>query len=201
MFTKYKKYFYAFALVVLVVFLISLFIKKPEPTPKLISSLPASGSSAVGLNQSVRLAFDLPVSATDLTIVSIPAEAWVASNLTPESIELTHKYFFQPYTDYQLTVKQGATTLANLTFTTITSQSDPRLVQSIEEQMAIDYPLSRATPYDTPQFSVVYSSPLTLEITLKNTNLTSQEVIDNVKAWVTGNGGDPEAHHYTFASQ
>ena len=60
--------------------------------------------------------------------------------------------------------------------------------------MARDYPLATKVPYENNDIKIVYSAPMALEITLKNPNLTSAEVIEAVKSWVTQNGGDADAH-------
>lgn len=197
---KYKKYLIVLAVLTIIIFVLSFFIRKPEPTPQLISSIPLNKSTRVGLDQTIKLAFDLPVESQSVEVESVPAEEWTITNLSPSSIELSAKYFFLPHTNYRLTIKKGAVQLGSYEFTTVISQSDPRLVQSIEEQMKIDYPLSRILPLQSPVYRVVYSAPLTLEITVTNPNLTSQEVIDEVKSWVTQNGGDASAHKYVIAS-
>ncbi len=69
----------------------------------------------------------------------------------------------------------------------------------MKDELARDYPLAQKLPYSTPDYRVVYSSPMTLEITLKNSNLTSVEVIDEIKSWVTKNGGDVANHKYVIA--
>lgn len=192
-----KKFFILAIFVVLVVgFLVLIFSQRQSRLPKLISTTPQQQAIDVGLNQNLSFIFNSPVNADNLKTTSIPSEDWTITNLSESVVILSHKLLFLPYTDYQVTLQMGGQVLTNLSFRTIKSQSDPRLVQTIEEQMKVDYPLARHTPLETPSYRVVYSAPLTLEITLKNSTIPKEQVITEVKAWVSQNGGDPEKHKY-----
>lgn len=114
-------------------------------------------------------------------------------------ITLTPKRPLQPSTRYTVSVFWEDREIYSLDFTTQASQTDAALLESMRVELGRDYPLGQKLPLNTPQYRVVYSAPLTLEITSKNPNLTSEELIDEIKSWVAQNGGDASAHKYVIA--
>lgn len=174
---------------------------KSEPSPTLLSSNPANESTKVGLYQNINLRFDIPINGQTLLITSYPDEKWTVTNTDQKSIEVAHKSALAPYTDYLITIKNGSTTLATIAFTTIKSQSDPGLVQAIEEQMVKDYPLAKQTPLSNDAYYVVYSAPMTLEIYIKNENIIPEKAFSEIRTWVTSVGGDADAHKYVISDK
>ncbi len=119
--------------------------------------------------------------------------------LAPLAIAIRSKQYLRVDQQYTLNLSYNGDLIYTLSFKTLRQQSDPRYVQEVNNEMARDYPLATKLPYESPVFTIRYSSPLTLEITVKNPNLTTQEIIDEVKVWVTQNGGDTSAHKYVIA--
>ena len=188
-----------FGLITLTTFIAAVFLSLKQSRAAVVVSIPKSNAINVRLGQSILLDFNQEINADYLEIQSIPEESWEISNQDSDTIILAHKLAFHPSTNYILNIFAEAELVHSLTFTTEKSQGDIRLIQTIEDKMKIDYPLSKKLPYETARFKVVYSAPLTLEITSKNPNLKSQELIDAVKSWVIQNGADASTHKYIVA--
>jgi hypothetical protein len=195
---KYKKNI----LIILGVFtLIFLLIgNKGEPKPKITSLFPADKSDNVDLRFVPKYQIDIPIILSEFTITSVPNINFQLSQPNEDTLAATHTLAFQPATAYTITLSYQNQVLQTHSFTTIKSQEDPLLIQNMKDELARDYPLAQKLPYTTSQYRVVYSAPMTLEITIKNPNLTSQEAIEEIKTWVIKNGGNVEAHKYTISS-
>ena len=196
-----NKKFIIFLSIISLTFLIFSLIYKPQtPSPQLLISSPTQNARSSSLTDPIQLKFDQPIDPSLLTISSIPAESWsIESGLDNNSITLKSKQYLRVDTNYSLSIVYKNIQITTLNFKTMTQQGDPRYTQEVLSELERDYPLAAKTPLTTSQYRVVYSSPMTLEITLKNSNLTSAEVIDEVKSWVTKNGGDSIAHKYVIA--
>ena len=182
----------------LIVYLgIILFFKKPNPQIKLTS--PVDSSQKVAIYTDINYVFDQDVLVQDLSFQITPEVPLTNKQVKPDSITLTPKRTLQPSTTYTITLYWQDKQIHVLTFTTQATQTDPILIENMKTELARDYPLGQKLPLDNSQYRVVYSAPMTLEITIKNPNLTSKEIIDEVKSWVTQNGGDASAHKYVVA--
>lgn len=191
------------ATVVLAVVYIVLFIyfKLNPSMPRLISSSPIDLSKDVALAKLPTFEFDKPIDLTDVVIISSPKTSWVLTQTKATNITATHTPDFQPATTYTISLTWKNKPLAGLEFKTLASQVDPLLLQEMKEELARDYPLARFTPYKTSNYRVVYSSPMTFEITMINSNLTSEDAIEEVKSWITKNGGDAASHKLVVITQ
>lgn len=201
MFTKTQKYIIVgLGILALVTTAVSFILKKPPTLPIIIETIPPNSSIKVPLDQDLRISFNSPIDFNLITINSIPNEQWIISEISSKEIQLKHRYALYPNTLYRLNILYDLQRVGELSFTTITSQSDPRLVQEIEDEVRRDYPLASKTPLERPGFSVVYSKPLTLEITLKEGIEERSEIINAVRDWVRENGLDPSSHSYVFSN-
>ena len=167
--------------------------------PKIITSVPAVGSATGDVFKPIIVQFDVAVLSSDFSVSSSPEEAWTIKQESRDTISLVHKQILHPATLYTINLVWQQKPLLPLSFTTQAAQGDPRLVQELTDELNRDYPLARFTPYETPLYRVVYSAPMTFEITLINLNLTSQEAIDEIKEWVASKGGDVDAHKYIMS--
>jgi hypothetical protein len=175
--------------------------KKSPPLPKVTSFSPINAAQKIDLRTVPTYQIDTPITLSDLTLTSTPNFNFQLSEATTGTILATHPTAFQPSTTYSLTLSWQNQNILTHSFTTIKSQEDPLLIQNMKDELARDYPLAQKLPLNTPQYRVVYSAPLTREITLKNPNLTSAEVIEEVKSWVTQNGGNANVHKYVISDQ
>jgi len=183
------------SILALAILIISLSSHK-SPTPTLLSSHPNNGVTGVSIYDKVNLQFDLRILIENITISSQPTTNWTLNQTSLNSISLTHNQPLKSNTKHTITVTQNNKFIAELNFTTSPSQTDHQLLQNIANTVNRDYPLAQSTPYETNYLRVVYISPMTLEITLKNNSLTKQEAIAQTKSWVTKNGGNASTHEY-----
>ena len=168
--------------------------------PKIISTQPATNTRNVDLFVQLGLAFDTEALASDISISSDPQENWHVNQTSSNTVTAKSEDPLVPSKPYSITVSWKNNPIYNFSFTTASSQSDLKLLKNIKTEVDRDYPLAKLTPLDSSLYRVVYSSPLTLEITIKNVNLTTAEIIEEVKSWVTQNGGDAASHKYVIAN-
>lgn len=194
-----KKFLIALALLALLTTILSLVLKPRDVVPKVVSSSPANGSTNVTHFDSIEFVFDHPLDQELVLAQSIPAEDWVVTPSGTNVVVLRPKKYLRVDTPYSLSLRYAGEEIYSLSFKTIPQQSDPRYAQQVVEDLRRDYPLAHIVPHETPLYRIVYTSPLALEITIINQNLTSQEIIAEVKSWVSQNGGDASSHKYTIA--
>lgn len=194
-----KKYIILLGVLALIVLIVSLFSNPPTDQVKVLSSSPLPNSTSVRHTDSIIIRFDLPVDTALLAASSIPEEVWNITSNYPTEIVLTSKQYFRVDTQYVLNLVYDGSPIYTLNFKTIPQQSDPRYAQEVVQELANNYPLASKIPFENTLFRIVYVSPLTIEITNKNPNLTSQEIIDEVRSWVTQNGGNAIDHKYIVA--
>ncbi len=184
----------------LVAVVISLIYNPATPLPQVITSSPTQNSKKVNYFDTIKIKFNEPLNTNLLTASSIPEEVWEISEERGNIINLKSKQYLQVDKDYTLNLSYDNKPLYSLSFKTIPQQSDPRYAQEVMSEIERDYPLSTKLPLETPGYSVLYSIPLNLEITLKNDEATKEEIVDAVRSWVQKNGRDPDSHTYSFAN-
>lgn len=195
---KVKLYGALLGLLIVINLIFALYRRLSPIHPQVISSTPPQQASNVPLDTIPTFTFDQQLDANDLKVESTPSLNWILQ-LKDKTLLLQHPLNFQPSTNYLLSIYHQNTKVYDYSFTTQASQTDSALIQSMKDELARDYPLGQKTPYEAPGFRLVYSSPLTLEITLKNTSLDELEAIGYARSWVSENGLDPTTHKYIIA--
>lgn len=195
-----KKFLVFLGIITLIIFIVALFYKPTPPLPEITSTSPIQNSTQANYFDTVQIKFNQSIDPELVSIVSNPKEDWIITNVGQDAISLKSKKYLQVDTSYTLNILYENQPVHTLNFKTIHQQSDPRYAQEVMDEIARDYPLSLKTPYETSSYSLVYSLPLTLEITLKNSNLTEDEVVEEVKSWVTKNGGNASTHKYVVVT-
>jgi len=181
--------------------IISIIYQPKIDPPKLILSSPTQNFQKMSVTEPILLKFDKMVDPSLITIKSTPEEVWQLLNSNdPYTASFKSVQYLHVDTIYSLAIMYEDQLLTTLDFKTIPQQGDPRYTQEVLKEMDRDYPLAQKLPLKTAQYRVVYSSPLTLEITLINPNFTSEEIIEEVKSWVTQNGGDVVVHKFVIAA-
>lgn len=195
-----KKNIIILAGISLITLVVSLIYRPGTPLPQLLSSTPTENALNVSVTNALLLKFDSAIDTERIKVISNPPEEWVIQNgINPKIVSLKSKQFLYADSQYTLTITYGDELLTTLNFKTIPQQGDPRYTQSVLLEMENDYPLAVKLPHIESNYRLIYSAPLTIEITSKNPNLTSQELIDEVKTWVTQNGVDASTHKYVIA--
>jgi len=167
---------------------------------QIISSVPANESSSFSVFDPIVLTFNQEINPTSINVFSDPYEVWSVYQRSENSVVLNHKSYLSVATKYKLTISYNNKVVGTLNFETAKEQNDPKLLQSLQLEMDRDYPLAKLTPYETPDYKVVYVAPLTLEISIKS-QINSQTAIEKVQSWVKQNGIDPSTHKYVVAQQ
>jgi hypothetical protein len=191
-----------FIIIIAVVFVSLSRRSRTEPTTtevSIVSSIPAQGASGVSVFDPIVVTFNQDVDQLTFTATSDPTENWTVSQNTPDSLKIDHKLYLRVATTYKLTVLQHGFPIGEITFETAREQNDPRLLQNLQSELDRDYPLAKLTPYETPDYRVVYSAPLTFEIGLKS-SIETQEAISQVQSWVLSHGVDPSTHKFEVVS-
>lgn len=194
-----KKSLIVLGFIAVVAFTLSLIKPKLIP-PVLLSSNPQNNQAKVSTILPVELKFKEKVSNNEFTVTSVPETSWVPTQKDETTILLTHPKQLMPAKQYLLTISWNGTEITKLSFTTEDTQQDYEVIKNVKDEITKNYPLAKLMPLETSNFRVIYSEALTLEITIKNPNLTSAEVIEEVKSWVTQNGGNTSAHKYVIAT-
>lgn len=194
-----KKLIFGGIIIALIVFVAIIYSLRNKKTPTALlaitGSTPAENASAVDVFSPVTITFNQDVDSQSLVISSEPSEVWEVSQTSKNSIKIDHKLYLRVATKYKLSILQNGELVGSINFETAHDQNDPRQLQNLKTQLNDSYPLASFTPYQTPNFRVVYSAPLTLEIDLTG-SLDSQAAIGQVQSWVRSHGIDPSTHKY-----
>jgi len=174
--------------------------KNLHQLPQITSSNPAADSVEADIFTPIIIQFDKSILADDFSLLSSPKESWILKQDTQNSLVISHSLALHPSTKYDLTFSWKGDPLPTLSFTTHSSQGDPRLVQTLTQELNRDYPLASLTPHEGFGFSVVYSAPLTLEITITNSLVDQADAIAATKDWVKGQGLVSSTHQYIITS-
>lgn len=191
-----KKFLIFLGIITLAFFIFSFLYKPPVTIPTVILTFPAQNANKVNYFDPILIKFDATIDPSLVSVTSSPAEDWLINNSSKDSVELKSKQYFRVDTNYTLNVSYNKTNVYTLNFKTIPQQSDPRYAQEVMNEIERDYPLSTKLPYETDQYSVLYSTPLTLEITLKSEDVDKDMVIAEVRAWVARVGGNVTIHKF-----
>ncbi len=190
-----KKFLIVFSVISLLTLAIS-FVKPRVSLPLIFTTLPINNASMVPVIAPIEYVFEKPITASDFSIKSTPAMDWTITQKDSSTLIVTHKAPMKRSIKYIVNLSWKNTQINELIFTTQDTETDYVLIDKLKNEVARDYPLSKLTPYEGLGFTVVYSAPLTLQITLINPSLTENEVVEEVRVWVTKNGGNATAHKY-----
>ena len=173
--------------------------KNLHQLPQITSSNPAADSVEADIFTPIIIQFDKSILVDDFSLLSSPEENWSLKQDSQNSLMVSHSLALHPSTKYDLVLSWKGRPLPTLSFTTHSSQGDPRLVQTLTQELKRDYPLASLTPYEDFGFSAVYSAPLTLEITITNPSVDQADAIAATKDWVKGQGFVSSTHQYVIA--
>jgi len=173
-----------------------------HPSPIILEVKPTNGTNLANLRTPITIIFNKPVDINKIKILLVPEEKFDTTQPTNNSIILNFPNFLPLNRQYSINIIYDKKSLGTFSYSTSNNnvQFDANLIQEVENDRKINYPLLFKLPYTTSNYSAGYSAPLTLEITPLNPNLTSSEIIDEVKSWVKQNGGDVTAHKFVVAT-
>lgn len=203
---KIKLKFISITIFIFVVIFITFLLqnKKTEsstPSPinplESIGSIPTNNASGVSLFDPIVITFNQRVEPQNISITSEPQEDWTLSQNVSNILTVNHNLALRVATPYKLTIKQNNNVVGILSFETAHEQNDPRMLQLLDQEFEKNYPLASLVPYETNDFKVVYSAPLTFNIQIKS-SITTQDVISQVQSWVETNGINYTTHKYNI---
>ncbi len=195
-----KKLIIPFSILTGIIFIFSLFINQ---VPKIVSSTPINGGTIGSIDSPITIAFDRQVNFQDFAFTLVPEEQLETTFQNDKSISLKTIKPLRYKTAYSLNIKYKTKSLSVISFTTTVppnTQFDARLIDDVVTQRNTQFPLLLKTPYENSNYKIYYISPLTIEIKIKNSDLSAGEVLEEVKSWVTQNGGDVSSHKFTIAT-
>lgn len=198
---KYKKILVALTIISIGAFILSFFITKKLT---IISTYPVKDSNLSNLNSPIVLEFNQKINLNDFKLEIIPIETFVSEQEVDTKITLKINKTLQINTKYSLKIVYKDKLIDTLSFTTNApkdTQYDARFNQDVQNELDTQYPLIKKTPYNTTLYRVVYSAPMTLEITIKNENILPEKAFSEIRAWVTSVGGDADAHTYVISDK
>ena len=169
--------------------------------PPIISTNPSNNAAKTTLDQPFIVNFKQPIQVTDFSLTSEPTLSWDIAQTSSTTLTATHSLDFQPSTTYTLTLAWKNQAYSPIKITTMASQVDPLFIKQTNDELARDYPLAQLLPYNTDLYRVVYSAPMTLEITIKNENILPEKAFGEIRSWVTSVGGDADAHKYVISDK
>lgn len=191
-----KKRLIALATIVALAVVISFVSSLSQPKPSLVGVSPKDQATNVSLTDPIVYTFvEQNLTASDFSLNSSPNHQWTLS-INGNGVIATPQSHLDSEKKYTLTLQWKGQTVSTITLTTQPTQTDYQLIDEIKNEVAQDYPLAAQIPYETNLLRVVYSAPLTLEITLKSPVLSSAQAISQVKAWANSKGGDASVHKY-----
>lgn len=193
------KFIIIFSVITFILVIISLFQRPAPPTPAVMRTYPAQEATNIPYFDPIQIEFDRVIEIGKVEIVSDPPEEWTKTLREANILVLDHKQYFRVDKEYVVSVSYEGKVVHTLRFRTTPQQSDPRYAQEVKSQMDREYPLATFFPYENSEYTVMYKSPLLLEITPKGVILTEEDMIREVRELVKEQGVDPETHKYTVA--
>lgn len=146
----------------------------------------------VDLNQSFGFTFNKKPK--NITITTSPVFEF-EQRIDKKKLTIIPKQKLEQETRYIIFIKQRGKEIFKYSFTTRGS-TETEMVELDTQITLEEYPLAYELPLETEKYSVIYTDPLTLQITIKTGTKTQieKEIID----WVKEKEVDPATHKFVF---
>jgi len=167
--------------------------------PPITSVSPPHNANKIVLNQPVVINFKQSIQVADFSLTSEPSLSWDIAQTNANTITFIHSLDFQPSFTYTLNLTWKNKSYPPIVFTTMASQVDPLFIKQTNDELARDYPLAQKLPVETPGYRIVYSAPMTLEVSLKKSTITQEEALGYARDWVKEQGMEPSTHKYVVS--
>lgn len=198
---KHKKVIIIFSFLAITSLAFSFFITRKIT---IVSSLPKNNSNITNVNTSIILEFNQKINLDNIKLTITPEESLTLTQIENTKVVIDFDKPLQINSKYSVLIFYKEKQIDQLFFTTNISsdiQYDARFLEEVQKNMDNKYPIIAKTPYNNSLYRVVYSAPLTLEITLKNPNITTEKAISDIRTWVESVGGDATAHKYIISNK
>lgn len=188
---------FAIIIVFIVTLVVYLLQKGRQTELSITNSVPQDNATEASVFNPITITFNQSVDAKNVTVFSDPSENWTVSQTGDSTtIRIDHEKYLSVATKYELAISVSNKSVGKITFQTAHEKNDPRLLQDLKSDLDNKYPLASQTPYQTPNYRIIYVAPLTLEIDITG-SIAAEDAIAEVKSWVQQQGIDPTTHKYT----
>lgn len=174
---------------------LTFFLQKKAPGLEVVYVSPENQTENVSIPTQIKIDFSQPLKNQEEIIAVLSPDTEIEKKLENDNQTLILSPTFQlhPNADYQLTVKnQKEQILWQSNFKTEKMQGDPNLPAAQIKYTEENYPLLPHIPYETENFYVVYSRPLTLKVVILKG--TQKEIEPLVLNWIRSHNVDPSTH-------
>ena len=185
---------FVLALIAGILWGIKLFLLKPTAPPQVVFVSPSNHEENISTVSKIKIDFNQPIEKNEINVNLSPStETLISFENNQKTLTLVPKKPFHSNTTYTIEVfNKNNKPLWRSFFTTEKLQGDPTIPYESEKYTQTNYPLLEFIPYETESFSVTYSQPLTLKVTLKK---GTKEIIEStVLNWIKSHGIDPSTH-------
>lgn len=169
-----------------------------QGTPKLVETNLINGQTNVDLNTELVLVFDKPVNQKKVRVISTPPDDYTLTKDAPAKLRASHSRSFYQDTNYVVEIYYNNSLVQALSFHTQKSESNPRDLQVIQEEVERDYPVAAKLPLTKSNYQIVYVAPLTLQVELYDESLDQRLIAKEIAAWLQSEGIDPTSHELVF---
>lgn len=178
-----------------------------EKKLELIESSPSNNQEGVKIFSTLKFAFNLTTSSEELIILTNPDFGYSSDNFDKNTIEIKPENPLEFETEYSIVIKNNKYKdfyevvkfkTENGEIPAYTQEQQKEFYEQLERQTYKDYPLFDFIPYQTDNFTVGYSRPLILSITLKK---DTAEIRQEVLTWIRSKGVDPATHKIEWKYQ
>lgn len=167
---------------------------------KILKVTPSDKETSVDLNQPITIALNKSINLGKLTVTSNPSLDFNVTNIGNSQISLTPKLSYLQNTFYTVVFHYNQNVLGAVSFTTNKAQSDPQFLERVAAQMVVDYPLAADMPYTKTGYRAYYIGPRILTIEIYDPKIPQDNVLTEIKKWVSSRSVDPASHEYKFVN-
>lgn len=186
---------FALALIAGLLVGLTFLLKKRVPEIEVVYVSPESQTENIPISSSIKIDFSQPLKGKDELIIELSPETEIEKKLenNNQTLTLSPKFELHPNADYQLIVKnQKEQILWQSSFTTEKLQGDPSIPREGQKYTEENYPLLPYIPYETENFYIVYSRPLTLKVVILKGS--QKEIEPLVTQWILSHNVEPSTH-------
>lgn len=172
-----------------------------QPALKVISVFPENQVSNISVQPKIKIEFNRPLKNEKEVIYSLnpPLDLAATFENDQKTLVLIPQGPLDTNTSYTLEIKNSQNALLwHSTFTTENLQGSPQVPYESEKYTQENYPLLKYLPYETDNFWITYSGPLTLKVVIKKG--TKETLAPVVNDWIKSHGVNPQTHQIIWST-
>lgn len=173
-----------------------------QKIPTLKSHTPSNTAANVPLNAPIILVFDRDnINPNQFQIKSNPTLPFVLEKGPTNTLIVNHELYFLQNTIYKIIIYYQGAPISDFQFKTSKAENNPQALQLLERQIKEEYPLIDDLPPDQISYTVAYSRPKTIEITILDNKVDATTILAEINEWFNNKGVDPATHQFIFVDQ